>query len=75
MNPITLTLIVAGMSSQHQVTSLAWNHPVGYVESGSLYVCTGTFPAGAFTYNGGAMTARIEADRCVGDVVFKGGFE
>lgn len=75
MTLIALTLTIGALTTPHQVTSLAWNHPVGYVESGSLYVCTGTFPAGAFTYNGGAMTAGIEADRCQPDTIKRNNFE
>lgn len=70
---ILLTLILSGLSSQHQITALSYDWPRNetYVEFGVLYVCSDRF---TFTFDGKAMTARMETDKCVRDVVFTNGF-
>jgi hypothetical protein len=69
---ITLTLVVAGLSSQHQVSSVLYSHDqMIYIESNRRIICTGHE---TFTFSG--TTVRMTADKCTGqEEIFYNGFE
>jgi len=70
--PITLTLTIAGLTTNHTISDVSFDRAnlVTYVESGNTYLCT----KAAYEFSGPPWTVRLVSPVCVPDVLFQSSF-